>query len=41
MKKIRNLKLFVKFLFTFGTILIFVLVLGFSGIFTLDYSNNT
>ena len=41
MKKIRNLKLFVKFLFTFGTILIFVLVLGFSSIFTLDYSNKT
>ena len=41
MKKIKNLKLFLKFLITFGTILIFVLILGFSGIFALSYANKT
>ena len=41
MKKIKNLKLFVKFVLTFGTILILVLVLGISGAVGLSYSNNT
>ncbi len=41
MKKIKNLKLFVKFLLTFGIILVLVLVLGVSGILGLSYANNT
>ncbi len=41
MKKIKNLKLFVKFALTFGIILILVLVLGISGAIGLNYSNNT
>ena len=41
MKTIKNLKLYMKFVITFGTILLLVLVLGLSGIFALSYANNS
>ena len=41
MKKILNLKLYMKFVLTFSTILVLVLILGLSGIFALSYANST
>ncbi|WP_317366703.1 methyl-accepting chemotaxis protein [uncultured Tyzzerella sp.] len=41
MKKIRNLKLYIKFLITFGTILVLVLILGITGIVTLNSTSKT
>ncbi len=41
MNAIKNLKLYFKFLITFGILLILVLVMGFSGVYGLNYANKT
>lgn len=40
MNKVKNLKLYVKFMLTFGIILLLTLILGLSGILGLTYANN-